>query len=608
MKRLLTTLSFLIIATLLCISDVRVSNAEDYSWSLDFGCGDNRKHGWFKINNKKLKDNKLHVIFRNGAELNLIHENSSDTSGEFKGSMSWKSGSRRPIWIKYKATGSSLEGWGLYSQYGANTGCTLRGSRTVRMANAKRKAANTNGQTPYTDKRVCSEALVETPLSGIKWGHAKYNWYVAIAKKRGLSLEKCAHLTGRRSLLEIARNKAESRRKEEQRAAEALQKRQAAAATARRKAEAERLAAEAKRMTKAQQVALQRLGLYDGAIDGIAGPKTNKALRGWQTSRGYSGDLTEQQTAELIQAGEQSAATPKSVRNVAKAITAQAKERQTEALRLAEEAKRQVAEEKRKREAAERRLPELQAKEAARQAAEAKPKPVPKTSASTTGSGFFVSKTGHVITNQHVVGNCKKVTVGDKADKQVEADILEMDRRNDLALLKISSLKMASTETKSLIQKLGIEIVPLASAGLLRSDDLELGEDVLVAGYPYGEIFSDTIKVTKGIVSANRGLGDDTGQFQIDAAVQPGNSGGPIYDENGNVVGVVISQLNKMKFAKMSGSLPENVNFGIKASTVRQFLSSSGLPTKWSDKSEPMSTKELAKIAKRQTVMVVCQK
>ena len=57
---------------------------------------------------------------------------------------------------------------------------------------------------------------------------------------------------------------------------------------------------------------------------------------------------------------------------------------------------------------------------------------------------------------------------------------------------------------------------------------------------------------------------------------------------------------------KMSGSLPENVNFGIKASTVRQFLTSSGLPTKWSDKSKPMSTKHLAKIAKRQTVMVVC--
>ena len=165
---------------------------------------------------------------------------------------------------------------------------------------------------------------------------------------------------------------------------------------------------------------------------------------------------------------------------------------------------------------------------------------------------------------------------------------------------------MASAETKSLIRKLGIKIVPLASDGLMRSEDVELGEDVLVAGYPYGETFSNTIKVTKGIVSAIRGMGDDSGQFQMDAAVQPGSSGGPIYDGNGNIVGVVVAQLNKMKFAKMSGSMPENVNFGIKASTVRQFLSSSGLATKWSGRSKSMSTRELAKIAKSQTVMVVC--
>jgi S1-C subfamily serine protease len=112
--------------------------------------------------------------------------------------------------------------------------------------------------------------------------------------------------------------------------------------------------------------------------------------------------------------------------------------------------------------------------------------------------------------------------------------------------------------------------------------------------------------VTKGIVSAIRGIGDDSGQFQLDAAVQPGNSGGPIYDENGNIVGVVVAQLNKLKMAKTIGSLPENVNFGIKASTVRQFLTSAGLPTKWSSRAKSMSTKELAKIARNQTVMVVC--
>jgi hypothetical protein len=85
-----------------------------------------------------------------------------------------------------------------------------------------------------------------------------------------------------------------------------------------------------------------------------------------------------------------------------------------------------------------------------------------------------------------------------------------------------------------------------------------------------------------------------------------GNSGGPTYDENGNIVGVVISQLNKHKVAKAIGSLPENVNFGIKASTVRQFLTFAGLSTKWFNRTERKSTKELAQIAKNQTGMVGC--
>ena len=156
--------------------------------------------------------------------------------------------------------------------------------------------------------------------------------------------------------------------------------------------------------------------------------------------------------------------------------------------------------------------------------------------------------------------------------------------------------------------KLGITVTPLASQGLLRSNSVELGEDVVVAGFPFGDIFSNTIKITKGVVSAKRGMSNDSGQFQIDAAVQHGSSGGPIYDENGNIIGVVVSQLNKLKVAKAIGSLPELVNFGIKASTVRQFLTSAGLPTRWSERSKSMSTKELAKIARNQTVMVVCSR
>jgi S1-C subfamily serine protease len=219
-----------------------------------------------------------------------------------------------------------------------------------------------------------------------------------------------------------------------------------------------------------------------------------------------------------------------------------------------------------------------------------------------TGSGFFVSKMGHVITNAHVVHNCNKVTIGDNANKQVPAEVVNTDKSNDLALLKLSTLEMASAESKSLIKKLGIVVVPLASKGLLRDEDVRLGEKVLVAGYPFGDTFSNTIKVTTGVVSATRGAGDNSGQFQLDAAVQPGNSGGPIYDSGGNIVGVVVAQLNKRTF----GSFVENMNFGIKASTVRQFLVASGINSKKSERTEEKSTEQLAEIAKNQALMVMC--
>ena len=108
------------------------------------------------------------------------------------------------------------------------------------------------------------------------------------------------------------------------------------------------------------------------------------------------------------------------------------------------------------------------------------------------------------------------------------------------------------------------------------------------------------MKLTDGIVSATKGLDNDTSQFEISSVVRKGNSGGPIYDNNGNIVGVVVERFN------INSS--DNVNFAIKGSTIKQFLSTHNVSTKWSNRTDLMSTKDIYKIASKQTVMVICHK
>ena len=216
------------------------------------------------------------------------------------------------------------------------------------------------------------------------------------------------------------------------------------------------------------------------------------------------------------------------------------------------------------------------------------------------GSGFYVSKFRHIVTNQHVVNKCNKITVGDSISKQIPATLVASNKRDDLAILQTISMEMASADTKSFIQNLSIEIIPIISGGLMRSEDVKGGEEIVVAGYPLGNMVSDTIKVTKGIVSATRGMDNNFSQFEIDAVIRKGNSGGPIYDKRGNIVGVAVSRL--------SVNRTDIINFGIKGSTVKQFLSANDVPTTWANRAQKIDTQDLYKIASKQTVMVVCHR
>lgn len=102
----------------------------------------------------------------------------------------------------------------------------------------------------------------------------------------------------------------------------------------------------------------------------------------------------------------------------------------------------------------------------------------------------------------------------------------------------------------------------------------------VVVGYPLRGLLASEANVSTGAVSALAGPGDDRRLIQITAPVQPGNSGGPVLDAAGNVVGVVVAKLDAIKIARSTGDIPQNVNFAVSAGTARAFLDAEGVPTR----------------------------
>ena len=140
---------------------------------------------------------------------------------------------------------------------------------------------------------------------------------------------------------------------------------------------------------------------------------------------------------------------------------------------------------------------------------------------------------------------------------------------------------------------------------LLSTKSPELLQDVYVAGYPFGRKISTGVKVTKGIISALTGIGNNFSNIQIDAALQPGNSGGPILDDKGNVVGVAVAKLYIKKILKDFGVIPEDTNFGIKTSVVRSILENKIVSTPSPNRSS-ISTTQLGRRISDGTYYLSC--
>lgn len=168
------------------------------------------------------------------------------------------------------------------------------------------------------------------------------------------------------------------------------------------------------------------------------------------------------------------------------------------------------------------------------------------------GTGFFVNQDGYVITNFHVVKGAKKVVCEYQTNK-FDAKVVRVDAINDLALLKL-------------------ETQPKAFLHFRAGKPIRPGEEVVAIGFPLYGMVSTHPNITTGTISSAVGLGDDTRLIQTTAPVQPGNSGGPLLDISGNVVGVVVSKLDALAVVKATGDIPQNINFAIRTPLVKSFL------------------------------------
>ena len=201
-----------------------------------------------------------------------------------------------------------------------------------------------------------------------------------------------------------------------------------------------------------------------------------------------------------------------------------------------------------------------------------------------SGSGFAVSPDGYVITNNHVIEGCQEVILHTK-EKDIKTRVIAFDPQNDLALLK------GDFQPKTVFA--------------LSNNRPELLQDIYVAGYPFGNAISSSIKVTKGIVSSLTGIGNNFSNIQIDAALQSRNSGGPIIDDNGNVIAVAVSKLDAKYMLENFGSIPENTNFGIKSSVVKSILDSNDVARPEANQSGISKTK-LGKMISSGTYYISC--
>ncbi|MDP6516469.1 MAG: S1C family serine protease [Alphaproteobacteria bacterium] len=202
------------------------------------------------------------------------------------------------------------------------------------------------------------------------------------------------------------------------------------------------------------------------------------------------------------------------------------------------------------------------------------------------GSGFFIDESGTVVTNHHVINDCPAIVVQTTEGEMAEAVLLGIDERMDLALLKA-------------------EIAPAATAVFRAPVKLIEGNRVAVVGYPTQTLPPLNPKFTPGTFESNQRSGT---HFAMKAAVRPGNSGGPVFDDRGHVIGVVVAQVNTVKTFESTGELIRDVGFAISNRTVFRFLDRNQARYRLGDGGTTMTRDEIFAHARPLITRVTCWK
>jgi S1-C subfamily serine protease len=212
--------------------------------------------------------------------------------------------------------------------------------------------------------------------------------------------------------------------------------------------------------------------------------------------------------------------------------------------------------------------------------------PSPDVSSEKSGSAALIAA-NVLVTSDHVVDGCSLIEI--RAPESIKVHVIARDSKNDLALLGMDK---------------GGEIgVPVS----FRDAPPRLGENVAAVGYPLRGLLTSDMGISFGAISATKGIQDAANLFQFTAPVQPGNSGGPILDKHGVLIGVVKGGLNVRKLQTVAGVTPQNVNFGVPADLVLALLKSAKLRHLVSVNNKEMSGEDLALMARKFVFPVICR-